>query len=892
MTQDLSGRAVLHYRILRPIGSGGMGVVYEADDTRLGRRVALKFLPGTLARDSDALERFVREARAASALNHPHICTVYAIEEHEGDRFIAMELLEGESLDWRIADRPLAWNAMLEIAIQVADALDAAHQRGVVHRDIKPANIFIMKDGRAKVVDFGVAKLSPSLLSDSETVGVRTAAAALTHDGTAVGTIAYMSPEQARGEPADHRADLFAFGAVLYEMATGRRAFDGRTTAVIFQKILEGAPDPPRALNPTLPHRFEDVILRALEKDPELRYQSAADLRSDLKRIRRDSSSGRVEAAAPPPSALAAPLSSGAVLAAEARRHRKTTAAVAILLVGLVAAAGYGLSAFLQRGAARSGDSLAGMQAPTPVRLTTTGDVAGCASVSPDGKYVVYCDFAERLKVYQVGTGSTIPLGSYGGSTTFSPDGDLVYLSTTSPEHPQGVLWAIPTLGGEPRRVATDISGPAAPSPDGARVAFIRPYPDQRGSGLVIADARGGGERRLAFASFTDAWLSGLGIAWSPNGKFISASQLSVAGGFRVRLAILEVETEKLQVFAAPSWTDMGRTVWFPDSEHILVSARQDVLGANQFWIARYPGGPIRQITNDARGFGNVSVSMTADGRTIATVPVDEVSNVYATGADAAAPLEPWTSGARVNGEAGLAAFGTQRLCYSSGNGSNVTLWSVDRAGATPRQISGDYAEAPSLPQDGSFVAYQAMHEGRFRIWRMDPDGANARVLSRGEHDITPMVSPDGAWIYFATADGGGKVRKVPSAGGESVVVSNEPAHLLDISRDGRQLLVIEKRQVAVMDAATGSVVRRLPLAPERSIRWGRRPDLVAYIESRNGVSNLWEQPVAGGPPRQLTRFTEGHLFNFAYSSDGSRLFLARGTRTGDVVLLRGVQLR
>src|SRR5687768_11998051 len=626
VSHDLAGRDLLHYRILRPIGSGGMGVVYEAEDTKLGRRVALKFLPAALARDSEALQRFSREARAAGALNHPNICTIYAIEEHDGGRFIAMELLEGETLDRRLSERPLAWAAMLDIAIQVADALDAAHQRGVIHRDIKPANIFITRDGRAKVLDFGVAKLAEALLAEQATVGAGASGPApLTHDGTAVGTVAYMSPEQARGEPLDARSDLFSLAAVIYEMATGRRAFDGRTTAVIFQKILDGTPDPPRTLNDSLPHRFEDVILRGLEKDTDLRYQSAADLRSDLKRIRRDSTNGHLAVAPPRAPGSAAPLSSGTILAAQARQHKKTTAAVAAILVAFIAAAGYGVYSLVRADPATPADRLGEIQTPTPTRLTTSGNVSGCGSISPDGKYVVYCDLAGQLEVYQVATGSRITLGQYTGPTIFSPDGNLVYVTVVTEEHPRGVLWAIPTLGGEPRRIVTDIQGPVAPAPDGKRIAFIRIYPDERATALVIADVDGGRERQLARATVDDSWLSGVGVAWSPDGRFISASQFRVAGGFRAQLAVIDIETGKLQVLDAESWTDMGRTVWFPDSKHLLISARQEVLGAFQFWIATFPDGRIRQITNDTRGFGNVSVSMTADGRTIATVPTDIV---------------------------------------------------------------------------------------------------------------------------------------------------------------------------------------------------------------------------------------------------------------------------
>ncbi len=384
------GDVVTHYRIIRMIGSGGMGVVYEAEDINLGRKVALKVLPSKNENDPVAMDRLRREARAASLLNHPNICTIYEITEYEGQPVIVMEKLDGETLDHRILGRPLPIKDLLEFAIQIAEALEAAHTHGIIHRDIKPANLFLTDNKQAKVLDFGLAKPAQSTRV-RQVAGVSIATMGsmpdpLTSPGVAVGTVAYMSPEQCRGEELDARSDLFSLGAVLYEMATGTHPFKGNTSALLFDSILNKAPVAPLIVNPEMPPRLAEIIVKALEKDRELRYQTAAEMAADLKRLRRDlSSSPRVEI----PSTVRQP-------AAVRRRPRIAVLAAGVTVVAVVAAWLWWSREF-------------GPHAPrqfTQRQLTANSEQAPVysAAISPDGKYLTYSDPAGIfLKILQTG---------------------------------------------------------------------------------------------------------------------------------------------------------------------------------------------------------------------------------------------------------------------------------------------------------------------------------------------------------------------------------------------------------------------------------------------------------------------------------------------------------
>ena len=821
---------VSHYRIIEKLGSGGMGVVYRAEDLKLGRQVALKFLPDEMAADSIVLERFEREARTAAAINHPNICTLYEFGEHNGHPFLVLELLEGVTMKERIGGRPIPLDLLLTWAIQIADGLDAAHARTVVHRDIKPANLFLVNHGQqVKILDFGLAKPQHAGRGVTAAPVDRTATMAvdlLTTPGTAAGTPGYMSPEQARGDDLDARTDLFSFGVVLYEMATGRMPFEGKTSAVVMGAILHQAPEPPGHLNPALPAALEQIILKALEKDPDIRYQSAADMRADLKRLKRDSESGRTTVV----TGLQAP---APATAPRGKSHR-------LMIAAVIAAVAVAAGAFLIT-----------RPAPPP-RVLRTAQITDDRRTSgqpivTDGARVYFSalDANGNYQPWQVSSkgGQSLPLSGEMTSAIvvdLSPDrSELLAVRVSGPSQTPE-LWAQTLLGGSPRRLGNiGAAGGAAWSPDGQQVVFAN------GQQLGVAKSDGTDVRQLASLS-KRAYIP----RWSPDGKVI---RFTMNGGVAPD-TIWEIAPDGTGLhrvfpdFKSPhccgAWTADGKYFVFTalGGQTVNVWARAEksgLLGRVNADLVQLTSGPINMMSPMPSPDGKriyVVGSQTRDELVI----LNKVSNQF----------QPYLDGISA-GDLGFTRDGKSVAWVASPEGS---LWrsAMDGSGRTQLTFPPFRARLPRWSPDGKQIVFFGGPAGQLdRVYLIPAAGGTPQQLTNGEGG--PKGDTDSSW----------------SPDGNSVLFGTEP----DLSRPGDARLLT----LHVIDLKTHQVSTLPGSEGMWSPRWSPDGRWIVGLSAPDWHLQLYD--VARHEQSELANIVAGYP-NWSHDGEWVHFVTARGERT------------
>lgn len=891
-----------------------MGEVYLADDTLMRRPAAVKLLTGDYTENIERLHRFEREAYAASSLNHPNIVTIYEIGSDADRHFIVTELVDGQSLRDLARTKQIDLREVIEIGIQVTSALTAAHDAHIIHRDIKPENIMVRRDGYVKVLDFGLAKLGDEVWSSESNAEAATQLLIKTEPGRIMGTIDYMSPEQARGRTVDHRSDIFSLGVVLYELVTGVKPFSGDTKSDVLAAVLMADAVPLSQRRPDIPKELDRIVIKCLRKDREERYQSAKELLVDLKSLRQELDfaaklGGSVSTSAIDTNVVAASTSSGnapsltqpgpsypttisELFIKEVKTHPRRSSLIFVVLGVLTLAGAFGLYKLVRL--ANRTDAFQNMQL---AKLTSSGDISGLAlAISPDGKYVAYAVIEggeQSLWIRQVATSTNIPIAKardvqYTG-LTFSPDGNYLYY-TAEENRQSSTLYQSTALGGPPRKLVDDAKGPISFSREGSVFTFRRwTVPTE----LMIANADGSAVKKIATCGEEEIWLP---PAWSPDRASIVAGIFSRRDN-KARLVETSLEDGQIKPISNDTWLTLTSLSWIPDGSGLILTGRDPETRLFQIWLVGYPDGNRRRITNDLSSYG--SASITADGKTLVSVQSARTSNLWVApdgNADSATKITFDTG--KDEGLSGLSWTPDGHIVHTQRNAGATDLWMINKDGTDITQLTRNAGTNyyPNVTPDGRYIVFISDRSGTNALWRIDIDGRNPLQLTTFAASFDrPTVSADNKWVFFsAKVANATTLWKVSIDGGTP----------LQLSQANCTAAIINSRdEIICQYGALGSDPVKLALfsgnggQPERLIdlpdivksglvRWSAKGDALIYRDSRNRIDNLWSQSLNGDPPKQVTDFKSDQIYSFDWSRDGKYLVLSRGRPGSDVVTI------
>ena len=887
---------ISHYRIVGPLGAGGMGEVYLAQDQSLERNVALKVLPPELVRSDERVRRFVLEAKSASSLSHPNIVTIYEIGQDavrsQGEpesapvHFISMELVSGKTLTTLIHGDKTDLRTLLGYLAQAAEGLAKAHAAGIVHRDLKPSNVMVSTDGFAKVLDFGLAKLTEKREVGPDLTNAPTVGADATSAGFVVGTAGYMAPEQIQGKVVDHRADIFSFGCILYEAATRQRPFVAETGVETMHKILHEKPVPVEEVNPRAPAELRRLIRRCLAKSPDQRLQSMKDLAIELREIvdEYDSLSA---------SASSGSVASGALAAPAATRSRAGLWIAAFALV-------FAVAAVVWWSLQKAGKREQAFQSMNLTTQTSRGDILDCV-ISPDGRYLAYLTGSggrSSLRVRQVATGSDVevlPATEGLQSPSFSPDGNyLFYLAVKPDARNYHTLFQIPSLGGSPVERAFDVDSRVSFSPDGKRIAFWRGVPQAQAFRLITLDLGTGKERVVA--SVPQNQIPRGTLDWSPDGKRLALALFELGSNLQSTLTLFDAGTGSRQDLHVFERMILVGAAWLRNGTGFVVAGNDlKASPSSQLYLVGYPDARVQRLTNDFNQYTSVSASSGEEA--IAAVRRTLLTNLWVADARGGAARQITSITNPENSPFGVAVADSGSVVYSSPRDQDLQVWATPASGGSPRALTSGPGVNFNSRAASDVVIFNHVDASGFHVWRMGADGSGLRQLTSGSGERLDAISPDGRFATFVRADSGLTVWLLSVESGRASRLTADAAGTLGFSPDGRQLMLGRMKpdskglmrplwQVVPMGGGAPSASLLLP-GEATSPVWTPDGHGMTFINTADPAWNVYRQSFDGSQPVPVTHFTDGRLISFVadgpreraavlWSPDGRKLAIAR----------------